>query len=62
MTDSDLEWRSWKLFKGAPFFMGKRTVGHKSRAPCFHEKYMEAGIMTFVAHYTLWRCFKGALL
>jgi len=25
------------------------TVGHKSHDPCFHKKYKEAGVMTFVA-------------
>ena len=28
------------------------TVGHKSHDPWFHKKYMEAGVMTFVAHCT----------
>ena len=28
-------------------------VGHKSHDPCFHKKYMVAGVMTFVAHCTL---------
>jgi len=28
------------------------TVGHKSHDPCFHKKYMETGVMTFVAHCT----------
>jgi len=27
------------------------TVGHKSHDPCFHKKYMEAGVMTFVSLY-----------
>jgi len=31
------------------------TVGHKSHDPCFHKKYMEAGVMTFVAHCTVFR-------
>ena len=25
------------------------TVGHRSHDPRFHKKYMEAGVMTFVA-------------
>ena len=29
------------------------TVGHKSHDPCFHKKYTEAGVMTFVAHCTV---------
>jgi len=29
------------------------TVGHKSHDLCFHKKYMEAGVMPFVAHSTL---------
>jgi len=29
------------------------TVGHKSHDPCFHKKYMVAGVMTFVAHCTV---------
>jgi len=29
------------------------TVGHKSHDPCFHKKYIEAGFMTFVAHFTI---------
>jgi len=28
------------------------TVVHKSQDPYFHKKYMEAGVMTFVAHCT----------
>ena len=28
------------------------TVAHKSHDPCFHKKYMEAGVMTFVTHCT----------
>ena len=28
------------------------TVGHESHDPCFHKKYTEAGVMTFVAHCT----------
>jgi len=28
------------------------TVAHKSHDPCFHKKYMEAGVMTFAAHCT----------
>jgi len=28
------------------------AVGHKSHDPCFHKKYMEAGVRTFVAHCT----------
>jgi len=28
------------------------TVGHKSHDPCFHKKYMQAGVMTLVVHYT----------
>jgi len=28
------------------------TVDHKSHDPCFHKKYLEAGVMTFVAHCT----------
>jgi len=28
----------------------RSTVGHKSLDPCFHKKYMEAGVMTFVAY------------
>jgi len=28
------------------------TVAHKSHDPCFHKKYVEAGVMTFVAHCT----------
>jgi len=28
------------------------TVGHKSHDPCFHKKYMEAGVMTLVAYCT----------
>ena len=28
------------------------TVGHKSHDPCFHKKYMEASVMTFVVHCT----------
>ena len=31
---------------------GTGTVGHKSHDPCFLKKYMEAGVMTFVAHCT----------
>ena len=27
-------------------------VGHKSHGPCFHKKYMEAGVMTFLAQCT----------
>ena len=30
----------------------KRTMGHKSHDPSFHEKYMESGVMTFAAHCT----------
>ena len=30
----------------------RSTVGHKSHDPCFHEKYMETGVMTFVPHCT----------
>jgi len=29
------------------------TVGHKSHDPSFHKKYMESGVMTFVAHCTV---------
>jgi len=32
--------------------LGKGTVAHKSHDPCFHKKYMEAGVMTFVTHCT----------
>jgi len=41
-----------------PFVDGNRnpapmsTVGHKSHDPCFHKKYMVAGVMTFVGHCT----------
>jgi len=28
------------------------TVGHKNHDPCFHKKYLEAGVMTFVAYCT----------
>jgi len=28
------------------------TVGQKSHYLCFHKKYAEAGVMTYVAHYT----------
>ena len=31
----------------------KGTVGHKSHDPRFHKKYMVAGVMTFVARFTL---------
>jgi len=27
-------------------------MSHKSQDPCFHKKYMEAGVMTFKAHCT----------
>jgi len=26
-------------------------MGHKSHDPCFHKKYIKAGVMTSVAHY-----------
>jgi len=29
------------------------TVGLKSHDPCFHKKYMEEGVMTFVTHCTI---------
>ena len=28
------------------------SVGQKIHDPCFHKKYMEAWVMTFVAHFT----------
>ena len=28
-------------------------MAHKSHDPCFHKKYMEAGVMTFAAHCTV---------
>ena len=28
------------------------TVSHKSHDPCFYKKYIEAGVMNFVAHCT----------
>jgi len=37
---------------------GACTVGHKSHDPCFHKKYMEVGVMTFVAHSTVYDTFK----
>jgi len=39
-----------------PLSMLKCTVGHKSHDPCLREKYMEAGVMTFVAHCTKVSC------
>ena len=34
--------------------LAKCTVAHKSHdAPCFHKKYMEAGVMTFAAYCTI---------
>jgi len=29
------------------------TVDHKSHDPSFHKKYIESGVMTFVAHCTV---------
>ena len=36
------------------------TVGQKSHDPCFHKKYMKAGVTTFVAHCTCPHC-RGVL-
>jgi len=33
-------------------FWTDSTVGHKSYDPCFHKRYTETGVMTFVAHCT----------
>jgi len=35
----------------------KGTVSRKSHDPCFHKKYTEAGVMTFVAHCTDITCY-----
>jgi len=37
------------------YYLGMRTVGHKSHDPCFHKKYMEAGVMIFVTRCTYTR-------
>ena len=41
------------LVSGKIYRNVKSTVGHKSHGSCFYKKYMEAGVMTFVAHCTL---------
>jgi len=33
--------------------LSRSSVGHKSHEPCFHNKYVEAEVMTFVAHCTV---------
>ena len=37
-----VKWESWCI----------STIGHKSHDPYVHKKYVEAGVMTFVAHCT----------
>jgi len=39
--------------KEAAMDLAEGTVGHKSHDPCFHEKYMEVGVMNFEAHCTI---------
>ena len=35
------------------------TVGRKSHDPCFHKKYMEAGVMAFATHCTVLKVLPG---
>jgi len=34
------------------FILLASAVGHKRHDPCYHKKYMESGVMTFVTHRT----------